>query len=42
VLENVQCFSFSGNIGSITPKIIYLHYLKKNVFWIEASKKHII
>ena len=24
-----QCFFFSRNIGQLTPKIIYFHYLKK-------------
>ena len=34
-----QCFFISRNIGQITPKNIYFHYLKNAYFWIKVSKK---
>ena len=29
IVRDQQCFFFSRNIGKVTPKIIYIHYLSK-------------
>ena len=34
-----QCFFFSRNIGDVTPKIIYFHYLK-NHFLDQSTPKN--